>query len=96
VTRHSQRDLVEKEEKCEHEAFVTDPCTIGWGSAEITSNLEKKTFEPGFCSNLRSAGSSLNRQRRRDAVGEEEKDEYQAFVTNLGRQSESVRLRKFK
>jgi hypothetical protein len=29
VTRHSQGDLVEKEEKCEYEAFVTDPCACG-------------------------------------------------------------------
>jgi len=42
VTRHSQKDQVEKEEKCQYEAFVTDPCTCGLGSPEITNNVGKK------------------------------------------------------
>jgi hypothetical protein len=37
------RGLVETEEKCEYEAFVTDLFTYGRG-AEVTSNVEKKIF----------------------------------------------------
>ena len=42
VVRQSQRNLVEKEEKCEYETFVTDLCACELGLAEMTSNVEKK------------------------------------------------------
>ena len=42
VSGHIQGDLVGKEEKCEYEAFVTDPFTCGLGFAETISNAEKE------------------------------------------------------
>jgi hypothetical protein len=47
MTRHSQSDdLVEKEEKCEYETFVTDPCACGLGFSEITHYVAKKKTSP--------------------------------------------------
>lgn len=93
ATRHSQRDRVGTEEKCEYEAFVTDPCTCGFGIAKIASDVEKeKSCLYRLCRKLRSAGSPLNQQSRMDAVGEGEINEHQAFVTTLCPQAESVTL----
>ena len=57
VTRHSQRDLVGTEEKCEYEAFVTDPCTCGMWIAQIGSDVERrKTADAGFVANYDRQG----------------------------------------
>ena len=50
-------------------------------------------MKQAFVAALRLAGVFLDQESKRDAVGKEEKNEHQAFVTNLGQHSGSVRAR---
>jgi hypothetical protein len=76
VTRHSHVDLVEKEEKYEYEAFVTDPCACGMGIAEITSDVEERKLQSRLLSRPTGRKAPLDRESQRDAVGKEEKNEH--------------------
>jgi len=89
MSLHSRRNLVGKEEKCEYEAFVTDPRTPGWGSLnDRQCRKEENRRTEAFVGKVVLKTAELEGRS-----WERKKNEHQAFVTNPGRQTESVKLR---